>query len=476
MRRAHRTLRHVMSVVATVVVIGWGAAAWTGRAGVAAREAGQTQTPSAAPTAREAAAMKLTKESIVVDGHVHLETSVFHQGLDPWQVQPTGLFDYARAKQGGLNVVVHAVYTEDAYFNYNYGVKHALRLIETFYRVLDANQDKMELALTSADVRRIVAKGKMAAILALEGNPDTEGDLDVLRMWYRLGVRMIQLTSHDTTNVLIDAQQDEHKWGGVSDRGRAFIREMNRLGIIVDPSHSSEAAHLQAIAASLAPVVTTHSGLAQFAGGTGSMRLSDEMFKALVAKGGLLALIQSSVISKPWADWHLANPQPRRFGPDASGTFVSGGRRVTLGLPSKGIRPPDKDYGAYITALDAEMDDGWVREQTADRRGTGYGTPWRVQQAKLIEAGVPLPTPADWVEHAAYAMKLGGEDHVAIGLDLMAQPTMRDFDASQYWRFTEAMLAKGMSPTTIKKVLGENWLRMLDQAKVPGLTPPPASR
>ena len=161
-------------------------------------------------------AAKLHEEAIVVDGHVHIITPVFHQGIDPWQVQETGLWDYARAKQGGLDVVIHTVYIEDPYNHYNYAVKQAGRLIETFYQVLDANSDKMELALTSADVRRIVSQGKMAAILALEGGFDTEGDLQVLRLFHRLGVRMIQPISHNTTNAFLDAGLGEKRWGGLT--------------------------------------------------------------------------------------------------------------------------------------------------------------------------------------------------------------------------------------------------------------------
>ena len=93
------------------------------------------------------------------------------------------------APNRGLDVVIHTVYIEDPYNNY--AVKQACRLIETFYRVLDTNADKMELTLNSADMRRIGAKGKIATVLALEGGFDTEGDLDVLRLFHRLGVRMI---------------------------------------------------------------------------------------------------------------------------------------------------------------------------------------------------------------------------------------------------------------------------------------------
>src|SRR5262245_12642283 len=141
-------------------------------------------------------ASKLHEEAIVVDGHVHITERVFHENIDPWRAQNTGLFDYARAKQGGLKVVIHALYLEDAYNRYNYTIKHACRLLETFYRVMEAHPNKMELALTSADVRRIVASGKMAQVLGLEGGFDMEGDLDVLRFFYRSGVRMIQFVHH----------------------------------------------------------------------------------------------------------------------------------------------------------------------------------------------------------------------------------------------------------------------------------------
>ena len=446
--------------VLSVVAIGSGVA-WMSLAGVAAREAGQVQEISARAAA-------LHEEAIVVDGHVHITELEYHLGIDPWKKQETGLFDYARAKEGGLDVVVHAVYTIDGYNMYNYGVKQALRLIETFYRTLEANTDKMELALTAADVRRIVASGKMAAILAIEGNPDMEGDLDVLRMWHRLGIRMIQLTSHGSSNALIDAVSDEPIWGGISPRGYAFIREMNRLGIIVDVSHSSEAAHLQAIEASSAPVADTHGS---FRGR--SLPSSAKVLQALAAKGGLLALIQSALDSEALDDWRARHPRPAYSGPDASGQFVSRARRSTLGLANEGIRPPEDRRGEYIAALDAEIRDEKARRRTTEARGDQYGTPWRRLQAEDIEAGMPLPTAEAWADHAVSVINLVGEDHVGIGLDLMARPAMRDFTAASYPRFTEAMLAKGLSPATIKKVLGENWLRLLEQAKVPGLEPPP---
>jgi membrane dipeptidase len=397
-------------------------------------------------------AAKLHEEAIVVDGHVHIITPVFHQGIDPWKVQKTGLFDYARAKQGGLDVVVHTVYIEDPYNNYNYAVKQACRLIETFYRVLDANSDKMELALTSADVQRIVAKGKMAAILALEGGFDTEGDLDVLGLFYRLGVRMIQPLSHNTTNAFMDAKLGLTKWGGLTEQGRKVIAEMNRLGILIDLSHASEAAKMQIIEASRAPVVGSHHGLKHFVDVPRS--LSDEVLKAMAAKGGLLGMhSDSNMFSQKYKAWSQTQPSK----PASLHHLIEG---YTF------FRKPYEDFGAYINQLDAEMHDRWVRARNI-RGGGGYSIPWREAHQKALDAGTPLPTVEEWTDQVDYAIEMVGDGHIGLGLDLMSGPCLRDFDATSYPRLTESLVRRGYSEQRIKKILGENWLRLLDAAKAP---------
>ena len=120
-----------------------------------AAQPGPLTSPSEAPE-QIADALDLHRDALVVDGHVHMVNAVVHQGIDPWKVQSTGTFDYARARQGGLDVAIEHLYIEDSYNHYNYTVKQACRLIEAFYRVLEANRERMELALNSQDVRRIV--------------------------------------------------------------------------------------------------------------------------------------------------------------------------------------------------------------------------------------------------------------------------------------------------------------------------------
>ena len=389
---------------------------------------------------------ELHERAIVVDGHVHITNSVYTQGFDPWEEQPTGGFDYARAKKGGLDVVIENVFVDDEYNTYNYTTKQACRLIETFYRVLDEHSNEMELALTSSDIRRIVSSGKMAVILALEGGFDMEGDLDLLRHFYRSGVRMIQFTNHDTTNAFTDAAGGDQQWNGISDHGRDAIREMNRLGIVIDISHTTETVKAQIIDASEAPVVTSHNGLQHFS--SFEANPSDDTLREMAAKGGLIGLHSAGwIISQKSLDWGYY-------------VYPHGASRPAEPEPPELFRRATGEYGDFITELDAQMRQKWLVTY-------GYGEPWRDRQGLAIQNGAPLPTVLDWVDQSAYVIDLIGDDHIAIGLDLMAGGHfLRDFDATSYPRLTEAMVAKGFNEKTILKILGENWLRILDNAKI----------
>ena len=391
----------------------------------------------------------LHDDAIVVDGHVHITNRVYWEGIDPWEAQTTGLWDYARAKQGGLDVVIEQLYIEDPDNNYNYAVKQAVRLVETFYRVLEANPERMELALTVADIRRIVEGGKTAVILALEGGFDMEGDLDVLRLFHRLGVRKVQFANHNTTNAFVDAGLGDQAWGGITDHGRAVIQEMNRLGILIDVSHASDAAQLAIIEASAAPVVASHHGLRQFSNHTRT--LSDAVLTAMAAKGGLIGIHSSGgFLSQKFLDWQAGQSS-----------------EPEVDWLQDLIRSPSRDYGQYIDTLDTEMRENWNHDKGHSLVGYDFGVPWRERQQETLDAGGPLPTEEDWAAHVDYAVNLVGEDYIGIGLDMMdGRANMRDFDATSYPRLTGALVDRGYAPERIQKILGGNWLRVLDAAKV----------
>lgn len=426
-----RCIKALRTTIATLLLL----VAWTSSS---SREA------SDAPQAGD---RQLHDDLIVVDGHVHMITSVFNLGIDPWKMQSIGTFDYARAKQGGLDVAVEQLYTEDAYNNYNYTIKQTLRLIDTFYRVIEANPDKMALALDSRDVRRIVADGKLAIILALEGGMDMEGDLDVLRLYHRLGVRMIQLTSHSTTNALVDSAYDEARWGGLSEQGRMVIREMNRLGIIIDISHASDEAKSEIIAASRAPVVTSHNGLQRFSSFNGN--LTDRHIQELADAEGLIGLHSANwFLSEASLNWGFNRPRTAPP-PSWAKRFEVTSYRNSL------------DYGDYINDLDKLMTDKWLTYY-------GYGEPWRRRQQDVVNAGAPLATVEDWATEVDYVVRLVGPDHISLGLDMMAGGNwLKDFDATCYPLMTKALIEKGYSHEMIGKIMGENWLRLLDTAKAP---------
>ena len=251
----------------------------------------------------------------------------------------------------------------------------------------------MELALTSADIRRIVGDGKLAIVLALEGGFDTEGDLDVLRLFHRLGVRMVQLTGHDTSNSIIDAYSGEPKWAGLSPHGRRVIEEMNRLGIVVDISHAPDHAKRQVIEVSRAPVVTSHNGLTHFAEVIGN--LPDETLRALAEKGGLVGLHSAGwLISQRGADW--TERQSASAGQAAAAP------------PPRPVRDGPVDYGAFIDALDDQMRDRWINRW-------GYGQPWRERHDAAAAAGAPMPTVDDWAEQIEWVVGLVGAGHVRPG-------------------------------------------------------------
>jgi membrane dipeptidase len=121
------------------------------------------------------------------------------------------------------------------------------------------------------------------------------------------------------------------------------------------------------------------------------------------------------------------------------------------------VLAPTKDYGQSIAMLDSRNRDSWRRN---------FARPWRELQQEVLDAGGPLPTPEDWADHVDYAVKLVGDDYIGIGTDMQAGPNMRDFDATSYPRLTEALVARGYNESRVRKILGGNWLRVLDRAKV----------
>ncbi|WP_339922067.1 dipeptidase [uncultured Cyclobacterium sp.] len=362
---------------------------------------------------------KLHRKAFVMDGHVHVMTRELLMNTDIGQRYSDGTVDLPRAIEGGLDAMFFSVYTPEHYYPGRFETKNTLRVINLALDQIKNNDSVIELALNASDIKRINKKGKMAAFLDLEGAFDLDGDLNLLRALYRLGLRSMQLTAHNTTNAFIDTCNDVSKWGGINELGKTIISEMNGLGMIINIAHASNDAILQTAEASKHPVIYSHGG---FYGIVPHPRcITDEAAKAIASKGGVIGIHFGSLFNNPkyWA-WQTA---PKETTPASVNQTVL----------------------STIEEVDQEV----LKEVPLVFNGTIPDEYWMHvdQLARVIDYGVNLV----------------GEDHVALGCDLDGGPELpREIeDISDYPQITMAMQRLGYSDQRIKKILGLNWLRVI---------------
>lgn len=373
----------------------------------------------------------LHRKAFVMDGHVHVMTRELLLNTDIGQRYPDGTVDLPRAKEGGLDAMFFTVYTPEDYYPGRFEIKNTFRVVNLALDQIQKNNYMIELALTATDIERINRKGKMAAFLDLEGGFDLHGDLNILRALYRLGLRSAQLTAHNTTNAFIDACNDVHTWGGINEHGKAVIREMNDLGMVINVAHASNDAIIQSATASTDPVIYSHGGFYKIV--DHPRCITDEAAKAIAANGGVIGVQFGSTFNNPkYWEWQRPNntivtqpvPQPQTprilNSQDTTQTIedVDKAHALTLPFTFKGTIP----------------DEYWMHVD---------------QLAKVIDYGVQLV----------------GEDHMALGSDFDGGPELpREIkDISDYPQITIAMQKLGYSDKRIKKILGLNWLRVIRQ-------------
>ena len=369
-------------------------------------------------------AKKLHDQALVFDAHVHVIDRQFYHGGDIGERVPDGQWDLPRAREGGVKAMFFSIFVTEEYYPQRFETKQTLRLIDLALTQLAKNHGQIELALNAADIARIRASGRIAAVLDLEGGFDLDGDLAVLRDLSRLGLRSAQLPAHNWANNFADSCCAPPKWHGLNERGRAVVREMNRLGMVVNVSHGSDETISQAIDISTDPVVATHHGLRHF--NDIPRNMPDWLVKKLAAHGGVIGFQIGNEFHNPkvfeWRTQHAG-----RVFWDTSGI----GRAVA----PQTIEDVDK-----VVAPQFPME--------------GVDAP---DDIKLTVDG--------WVDVVDYAIRLVGEDHVALGTDFDGGPTpprgMRD--VRDLAMITDAMLRRGYSEQRIRKFLGENLLRVFRQ-------------
>ena len=373
----------------------------------------------------------LHRNAFVMDGHTHVMTRELLMNTDIGQRYADGNVDLPRAKEGGVDAMFFSVYTPENYYPGRFEIKNTLRVVNLALDQIKKNHSMIELALTASEIERINKKGKMAAFLDLEGGYDLHGDLNLLRALYKLGLRSMQLTAHNTTNAFIDACNDVYTWSGINDHGKAVIKEMNNLGMVINVAHASNDAIIQSVTASRHPVIYSHGGFHKIV--DHPRCITDEAAKAIAAKGGVIGVHFGSLFNNPkYWEWQKAK------------NIV-----ITQPVPQPAMA---RIFNSQITTQTIEdVDKELAQTVPLNFRGTIPDEYWMHvdQLAKVIDYGV----------------KLVGEDHIALGSDFDGGPELPHEikDISDYPQITMAMQKLGYGDQRIKKILGLNWLRVIRQ-------------
>jgi membrane dipeptidase len=239
-------------------------------------------------------AVKLHRQAIVIDTHNDITSAITDRGFDMGVKDASGgtQTDIPRMKEGGLDADFFAIYVAASYARNGGSARRALDMIDGVYEQARRHPESLEMAFTSDDIRRIHKTGKTASLMGIEGGHAIEDSLSALRQFYRLGVRYMTLTHTNTNNWADSAgginNPAEKRHGGLSDFGREVVREMNRLGMMVDVSHVADDTFQDVIETTQAPVIASHSSCRALT--NVPRNLTDDMLKALAQNRGVVMI------------------------------------------------------------------------------------------------------------------------------------------------------------------------------------------
>ena len=231
-------------------------------------------------------AKQIHQKATVFDGHCDTILEVMSRKRTLGKKSITGHLDIPRMKEGGVNVQFFAVFIEDIY-KPDRSLKRTLQLIDCFYREIEKNKNNISLVTNYNQIKEVNKAGKIAAILSIEGGEALEGDLGVLRVLYRLGIRLLTLTWNQR-NQIADGVGESRTGSGLTKFGLKVIDEMNDLRMLIDVSHLSETGFWDVLKRSKAPIVASHSNCYSLC--PHLRNLKDEQIKALADKGGVIGI------------------------------------------------------------------------------------------------------------------------------------------------------------------------------------------
>ena len=234
-------------------------------------------------------AYELAHKFIITDGHIDVPWRL-NDGYEDLSVRTeTGDFDYIRAKEGGLDAPFMSIYVPSSYQETGGAKEKADSLIDLVHQIANDHPDKFEVAYSVADVNRIFSNGKIALPMGMENGAPILDDLSNVQYFYDRGIRYITLT-HAKDNLICDSSYDTTgTWGGLSPFGREVVKEMNRVGIMVDISHVTDEVINQVLDMTDVPVIASHSSCRHFTPGW-ERNMGDEEIKRLKENGGVIQI------------------------------------------------------------------------------------------------------------------------------------------------------------------------------------------
>ena len=358
--------------------------------------------------------MAFHDDCLVLDGHTDLPTRLWEAPADLGGRLADRHIDLPRLREGGVDALVLALYVP-ASMAPGAGWEHALTLHRLTLAGLPAG---IEVVSGAEELRRAVRRGVVAGLFGLEnGRPLlVPGALDAVAA---MGLRYVTLT-HWKTHEWCDASTDEPVHGGLSTAGVRLVREMNRRGILADVSHVSDAAVRQVLEVATVPPLASHSSARALC--NHPRNLPDDLVREIARRGGLV----------------MANSYPAFVDPAAAAAEER--RRQAIG--------PE---------LDAQ-EEAYLRDPQAH---------WRDLQELLAAHPLPRAPLAAYVDHLIHLVEQAGEEHVGIGTDFDGIPeTLEGFeDVARFPDLTAALLARGIDRSGARLILGENFLRLLEEAE-----------
>ncbi len=377
----------------------------------------QTRVPYTPPPVTEQA-RQIQASALIIDTHSDTSSATV-DGFNIATPNSKYMEDIGKLRAANWGAQFFAAYVDHAYVDTNQSAHRALEMIDTIrYDIVAKHPETFELATTADDILRIHREGKIAALIGIEGGHAIEDSLRLLRDYYSLGVRYMTLT-HTNTNHWADSSGDiddpkiEHH-NGLTDFGKQVVLEMNRLGMMVDISHVSDKTFWDAIAVSKAPVIASHSSCRALT--TAPRNMTDEMIKALAAHGGV----------------------------------------IQINFACEFLSQKSADEGLKI----------WTEQDALKKKYKDDPVRLKEEQKKLegeYKQRVPRATLDDVVAHIDHVKKLVGVDYIGLGSDfdgISCAPEGLD-DASKLPNLTQALLNKGYTSEEIRKIYGENTLRLM---------------